>query len=77
MDWDTPLQRVDLAGVFFETPRRPESENLLNTLGFWRVRTDTQAWIGFPAWLPFLFLASWAYYEVRHFLRSRVRAANL
>lgn len=77
MDWDKPLQRIDPAGVFFQSPRRPESQNIFNTLGFWRVRTDTQSWIGFPAWLPFIFFASWAYWEVRHYIRRRARVANL
>lgn len=75
MDWDKPLQRIDPAGTFFQTAHRPESKNLLNKVGFWRVRTDTQSWIGFPAWLPFIFFASWAFWEVRHF-RNRARVTS-
>lgn len=75
LDLDKPLQRVKVAGAFFQSARRPESKNLFNTFGFWRLRTDTQSWIGFPAWLPFVFFVSWAYREVR-VLRSRARAAT-
>ena len=63
-----PLERFDLGGGIFETPRPPVPRSPWNRLGFWRLRVDYRTplfpvrktskrceyWWGVPSWLPVL-----------------------
>lgn len=65
-------QRFDLAGTFFQSPRRLESKSVFNMLGFWWINENRQTWIGVPAGLPAILLGLWIF----RCIRSRVHSTN-